>query len=179
MILGLVPVLAPNNPVLFDTLLSGTFLVIFSTYTVQPELKFVPSKPLLPLVQVSMGVAGRFAKLQVEAVTALLVRHIVSVAAAALAVTTSPLMSAMLFNVQVAPDATLETVPTEPPFLYTVMVAVAAAPVSADLVQVPLIFTVPILKGAFRSGAAVHMGVVQLDALLNIGQPGWPMIKSS
>ena len=108
MILGLVPVLAPNNPVLFDTLLSGTFLVIFSTYTVQPELKFVPSKPLLPLVQVSMGVAGRFAKLQVEAVTALLVRHIVSVAAAALALTTSPLMSAMLFNVQVAPDATLK-----------------------------------------------------------------------
>lgn len=116
-ILGVVPELVPNKPVALVTLLSKTFLVILLTCTVHPLLKLVPCNPLLPLVQVNTGVVGRLVALQVDAVTALLVRHIVSAVARAFAVMISPLPSVILFNVQVAPDEMLETVPIDNPFL--------------------------------------------------------------
>ena len=177
--LGLVPVGAVNSVVVLLTLLSKTFLVKLSTCTVQPVLRLVPCKPLLPLVQVSAGVAGRLVALQVDAPTALLVKHMVSPVATAFAVITSPLIKLILFKVHVVPVPTFETVPADIPFLYTVMVAVAAAPVSTDFAQVPLIFTVPVPNGALTKGAAVHIFVAQLETVLNIGQEGCPFIKSS
>ena len=178
-IFGLVPDVVPNKPVALVRLLSKTFRVKLSTCTVQPVLKFVPSIPLLPLAQVNTGVAGRLVELQVDAATALLVKHMLSPVATALAVITSPLTTAMLFNVQVDPVVTLAIVPSESPFLYTVIVAVDAAPFKTDFVQVPLILTVPVLIGEFTFGAAVHIAVGQLTGLLKILQAGWPIIKSS
>ena len=178
-ILGLVPVLAPNMAVLFVTLLSSTLRVTLSTFTIQPVLKLVPFIPLLPLVQVKTGVGGILDALQVDAATALLVKHMVSPVATALAVIISPFTSVMLFSVQVLPEVTPATVPTDTPFLYTVMLAVARAPLKTDFVQVPLILTVPVLIGELTVGAAVHMAVGQLTGLLNMLQAGWPLIKSS
>ena len=117
LILGLIPDVAPNKPVAFVTLLSNTFRVKLSTCTVQPALKFEASIPLLPLKHVNIGVAGRLDKLQVDAATALLVKHMVSAVATALAVIISPFISAILFNVQVEPDVMFTTVPTDVPFL--------------------------------------------------------------
>ena len=59
------------------------------------------------------------------------------------------------------------------------MTAIAAAPGRADLIQVPLMLTVPTFNGELTSGAAVHIAVIQFAGLLNIGQAGWPSIKSS
>ena len=178
-IFGLVPVVLPNKPVALVTLLSNTFLVKLSTCTVQPVLKFVPSIPLLPLEHVNIGVAGRLDELHVDAATALLVKHMVSPVATALAVIISPFISTMLFKVHVEPDVTPVIVPTDTAFLYTVMVAVVTAPVKTDFVQPPLILTVPVLIGEFTFGAAVHIAVVQFAGLLKMGQAGWPLIKSS
>jgi hypothetical protein len=116
-IAGLVPEVAPNKVVALVTLLSKTFLVILFTCTVQPVLKLVPCKPLLPLVQVSAGVAGLLAALQVDAITALLVRHIVSPVASAFAVMISPFTRVILFNAQAAPLVMFEAVPIDEPFL--------------------------------------------------------------
>ena len=55
--------------------------------------------------------------LQVEAITALLVRHMVSFVASAFAVIISPLIRVILFSVQVVPVLTFDTIPTETPFL--------------------------------------------------------------
>ena len=52
------------------------------------------------------------------------------------------------------------------------MVVDDAAPFSADFDQVPLTLTVPVLIGELTFGAAVHIAVEQLDAVLNIGQAG-------
>lgn len=177
--LGLVPVFAPNSPVPFVTLLSNTMRVKLSTCIVQPVVKLVPLIPLLPLLQVSIGVGGMFDALQVDAPTVLLVKHMVSPVARALAVITSPLINIILFSVQVLPDVTPATVPTEVPFLYTVIVAVAAAPLKADFIQVPLIFTVPVLMGEFTVGAAVHMAVGHVTGFVKILQAGCPLMKSS
>ena len=116
-ILGLVPLVLPNKPVALITLLSSTLRVKLSTCTVHPVLKFVPLIPLLPLVQVKTGAAGRLDELQVDAATALLVKHILSPVASALAVIISPFISVILFNVHVDPVVTLVTVPTDVAFL--------------------------------------------------------------
>ena len=179
MILGLVPVFAPNNPVELDTLLSKTFRVILSTCTVQPVLKFVPLTPLLPLVQDNIGVAGILDAVQVEAVTALLVRHILSPDPWALAVITSPFTTVTAFSVQFEPELTPLTVPASTPFLYTDIVAVLTAPVNADLVHVPLIFTVPVPMGLFTPGAAVHIAVGQDGVVVNTVHEGCALMKSS
>lgn len=171
--------LAPNKPVPLVTLLSGMLRVILSTCITQPVVKFVPLIPLLPLVHVNTGVGGMFDELQVDAATALLVRHMVSPVANALAVMTSPFINAILFNVQVEPDVTPLTVPTETPFLYTVILAVDAAPLKADFVQLPLIFTVPVLMGELTMGSLVHIAVGHVTGLVNTLQAGWPLIKSS
>ena len=128
--------------------------------------------PLLPAVQSSRGVAGLLSALQVDAITALLVRHMVSAVASAFAVIISPLTRLMLLSVQVLPELTFTTVPIADPFLYTVMVAEPAAPGSADFVQLPLIFTVPVPSGASTEGAAVHIAVAQTVAVLKIAQGG-------
>src|SRR5258708_34314081 len=104
---GLDPLLAPKRPPVLVTLSFAVPLVILSTCTVHPVLKFVPVIPLLPLVQVNTGIAGLFAALQAFTITALLERHMDSPAPCAFAVNTSLLLRPETLIDQLPPDETV------------------------------------------------------------------------
>lgn len=159
-ILGVVPVLVPKRALEFEILLSVVLLVRLSTCTVHPVARFVPVIPLLPLVQVSVGVVGMFDELHALTITVLLAMQTDSPTPCALAVMISALTRPETLIVQVPPVLT-EVVPMLVVPLYKVIVAVVIEEFVV-FVHVPVTNVVEGVIGLFNTGAAVQVGPTPL-----------------